>query len=132
VYAVLWNSAGRIAVVETPEGWFLPGGGIEPGEDREGALRREVAEECGLSVGSMRELGRAVEHVFVRSEDRCFRKEGSFFTATAGPPLSTPPEADHTLHWLAPGAAMTRLTHASQAWVLSRIVATLEKDRASE
>ena len=30
--------------------WNLPGGAVEPGEDLHGAVRRELAEECGLEA----------------------------------------------------------------------------------
>ena len=37
-------------------GWYLPGGRVDRGEVAERALRREVAEECGLVVESCRLL----------------------------------------------------------------------------
>jgi ADP-ribose pyrophosphatase YjhB (NUDIX family) len=30
--------------------WFLPGGGVQHGEDPEGSLRREITEESGLTI----------------------------------------------------------------------------------
>ena len=39
-----------MAVVRTPDGLFLPGGGCEPRESEQGTVIREVMEECGLGV----------------------------------------------------------------------------------
>ena len=58
-YATCRDDAGRILLARLAEGmpgagrWTLPGGGLEWGEDPEAGVRREVAEETGLSVGAV-------------------------------------------------------------------------------
>ena len=48
-YAIIADEHGRLAVVGTERGrCFLPGGGIDPGESDEQALRRELREELGV------------------------------------------------------------------------------------
>ena len=56
--AVIRDERGRILLQEKnfEPGWFLPGGGIDPGEHPEDTLVREVAEETGLVVRPVKVL----------------------------------------------------------------------------
>jgi ADP-ribose pyrophosphatase YjhB (NUDIX family) len=53
-YAVIVDADDRMLLAHWNEGrraaWTLPGGGLEPGEDPEHAVRREVREETGFRV----------------------------------------------------------------------------------
>jgi 8-oxo-dGTP diphosphatase len=58
-YATCLDDDGRILLARLADGvpgagrWTLPGGGLEWGEHPEAGVRREVAEETGLSVGAV-------------------------------------------------------------------------------
>lgn len=43
-------SGAQIASIRTPKGFFLPGGGVEPGETHEACILRECLEETGFLV----------------------------------------------------------------------------------
>jgi len=51
VSSVVLDGAGRILLIKTAkDGWELPGGQVEPGEDFITALTREVREETGCEI----------------------------------------------------------------------------------
>src|SRR4029079_10699048 len=97
-YAVI-ELGGLVAVVAAPGGLFLPGGGQDHGESPEHAAIREAAEECGLRIEVTRAIGVADEVVFAKSENRYYRKRGTFFRAQVVG-NATAIEADHVLLWL--------------------------------
>ena len=55
---VLFDAAGRFLLTSRPPGkvyagyWEFPGGKLEPGETVEAALRRELNEELGITIGA--------------------------------------------------------------------------------
>jgi 8-oxo-dGTP diphosphatase len=88
--------------------WVLPGGGIEPGESPEEAMKREVREECGLDVTLIRKAAHYSPvnrwtrdtHIFVCSADAdpCTHtaevSEVGFFPISRAPSPHFPLHAD--------------------------------------
>lgn len=67
VRAAIFDARGRVCLVRHGyvPGWYMPGGGVEPGEDVLAAMIREVREETALAV-----RGRPVLHGIFRATRR--------------------------------------------------------------
>ena len=61
-------SGAQIASIRTPKGFFLPGGGVEPGETHEACILRECLEETGFLVQVGELLGSAESYLLKKLE----------------------------------------------------------------
>ena len=126
VHALITDGSGRVGVMRTPTGFYLPGGGIEANESPEVALAREVREECGRTIVVGSWIGEAIEHVHAVSEG-FFSKHCQFFHGRFASDLSQPVETDHALHFVAPHRACALLRHASHRSAVDTVI-----DKASQ
>jgi ADP-ribose pyrophosphatase YjhB (NUDIX family) len=105
--AVIPDDQGRILFDRTHHPhkqpfYWLPGGGVEPGEIAEEALRRELIEEASLVI-TVRRLLYLSENLFVESGE--YRHEVIlYFLAEAGETLPGAPTDLRNHEWHAPDA----------------------------
>ncbi len=109
-YALVFDPAGRVAIVHEENDWYLPGGGIEAGETPEQALVREVHEECACGVSIAQLFGDAIEFLVTRS-GRHLEVQARYFHASF--------VGASTAHWLAPEEACVRVRRRSDAWAIT-------------
>ena len=117
-YAAILDAAKNVAVVFTPQGLALPGGGQENAETPQDAAIRETREECGLRIILGQCIGVADELVFSRDENTYYQKRCTFFLAEVLETVGAG-ECDHELQWLPSEIAMATLTHESQRWAVA-------------
>jgi len=92
-YAVIQNKQGILLVTDRTSGgqWEFPGGGVDPGEDKIGALRREILEETGLHMdGKPSLVCEFTEYFFDLDSSHGWESTRSFYTvACKGSPALT-------------------------------------------
>ncbi|WP_299174921.1 NUDIX domain-containing protein [uncultured Brevundimonas sp.] len=97
----------------------LPGGAVDGEETEVQALVREFIEETGLTVAPLNRITEAGQY-HLKSTGEPLYNVGGFWTAsvTAENP-DAKCEDDHTLVWLEPTFALSRLRHDAHAWALA-------------
>ncbi len=126
-YALVLDGENFAAVEPRPGVYFLPGGGVKPGETTERALAREVKEELGWSIRDIRPTGRAVQHFSVRGIH--YRLVASFFRVLQSDGCEAGAEFD--LRWLPVGES-DRLFHECHGWAVKMVAGANQAPREQE
>ncbi len=119
----------RVLLIHDGHGnWGFPKGHVERGEDTGEAARREIAEEAGLTeLVLYAPLG--MIDWFFRFRGRLIHKYCHFFLfeSRQGTPVPQADEGIRCCDWLAPEAALERLTHDNARQVLRDAVARAQE-----
>lgn len=121
VYALVEKYDHRIAVIETTNGFFLPGGGIDPGETEVDALKRELLEEIGFQISVVEEIGAAVEYIKAAKEAMYYQIRSKFYKVKLELKIGDGIESDHRLRWLTYEEVLNLLTRRSQVWAVQSL-----------
>ncbi len=119
-YALILTENDDLLVIDQRGEIILPGGGLDPGESEEEALRREMIEETGHALALGAKIGEAREFAYEVDYDSHFEKLCVFFRATLGARVAEPIEDDHTMVWMPRSEAAERLSKGSQRWAAGR------------
>lgn len=122
VYAIIDAGDGILATLQdgdVPE-LQLPGGGIDPGENSLPALHREVMEETGYRIHSVRRLGMFHRYTYMPDYERYAQKLCHVYTARLGARWSEPTEPGHSAVFLPWDVAVDRLAVAGDRFFVAR------------
>ena len=117
-YGVAFNEEGKVAVIKTHRGYFLPGGGIEEGENHEECIIREFKEETGFEVEVKQFIGKASNYRFAVGLNGYYHLIGFNYLVQLKERTAEPIEEDHELLWMEPKECADSMYLEHQAWAV--------------
>jgi 8-oxo-dGTP diphosphatase len=110
----------QIAVVQTPKGYFFPGGGLEYGESHLDCIERECLEETRHHSYVKSKLCSAEAYV-KHPTIGYFHPIQTYYIGDLLDKASEPTEIDHTLCWIKYEALKGKMFVAMQNWALEQL-----------
>ncbi|WP_155287015.1 NUDIX hydrolase [Lacticaseibacillus zhaodongensis] len=122
VYGVIPDHSGRrILILQAPNGAdFLPGGGVEAGEDDHATLTRELLEEFGVSVDIGPRLGRAAEYFYSHHRETAYYHPATFYACSNMRITADPLEDFNTLMMMPIDLAIAQLKRPTHRYAVAQ------------
>ncbi len=114
---------GKMAVVETPKGYFLIGGGINTDESHVDCIKREAIEEIGHIVTVKKYICSAEEYI-TREKRGYFHPIQYYYEGEIGEKTVNPIEMDHVFKWIPIEESESKLFFKSQKWAVKKWMLT--------
>lgn len=122
VYGLVVNESMQIGIVKTPRGNFLPGGGIEDGENHIECLKREFIEETGYEIEVGSYIGRSELYGLTPRRKRYLKMIGYFYVVKLAGTTKDKIEEDHEFIWLDINKAENEMLLEHQSWAIKKML----------
>ncbi len=123
-YAIIINkNDNKIGIVTNGKDYFYLGGGIEKGETKLEALKRELLEEAGYSIKNIKEFEEVGSHIFA-GEKGYLEVIASVYIAEFDKKITEPIEKDHTVLWVKPEEYVDKMCREWQSYIMARFIET--------
>lgn len=121
-YAIIINKEDdKIGIVSDGKAYFYLGGGVEEGETKLEALKRELIEESGYLIKNVKELDEVGSYVFV-ADKGYFEVIASVYVAELDKKIAEPIEKDHTILWVKPEEYVDKMFREWQRYIMQRFI----------
>ena len=114
-----------IGVVKTEKGYFLLGGGLDPGESPEQAIMHECLEEAGYTVKIKRKLCTA-ETYTTHPKLGYFHPIQAYYAGELTEKVSEPTESNHELLWMDYEDAIEKMFAEMKSWAIEQAIRFLK------
>ena len=111
----------KIAVIKTPKGYFLIGGGKENDETDEQCIMRECLEETGCKVTIKTKICSAETFTY-HDKIGYFHPVQTYYTGIINEKISEPIETDHELVWLDCNNIKNKMYVEMQNWAIEQVI----------
>ena len=125
-YGIIRNDRDEILLVKEEPGFYLPGGGQDPGESLPQALVREIYEELQANVVGWEYLVAADDCRWSPFYQKQYRIQGHYFLAQLDQTQHLQPEPGATLHWVALEEAANKMARVNERWIMEQLSGPLQ------